>query len=243
MTPIPWNDLDAVTIDLWGTILHQQDPQEKIERRRAILLGVLRDAGHPLEVEELRGGFRRSRAIIDAEIAATHRDIGPVARWDILMAELGVAPGRIPFSAVAHAYDDLVVEFLPPLMPDLASTLDRLAARYRLALICNTGYTGGDVLRKVLSRHGMDRHFDALTFSNELGLMKPHPAIFEHTLSRLDVDPGRTLHIGDTEHQDIAGAIGFGMFAVRFAPPPESSTRAHLAVESWGELAGHLPPV
>ena len=55
-------------------------------------------------------------------------------------------------------------------------------AGYRLAVICNTGMVGGRVLREVLKRHGLFDFFDVTVFSNEFGVSKPHPSIFQHTL-------------------------------------------------------------
>ncbi|MFN8524080.1 MAG: HAD family hydrolase [Chloroflexota bacterium] len=233
----------AITLDLWGTILHQQDPQEKIEKRRGILLGALAAAGYPMELENMRAGFRGARRIIDDEIARTGRDIGPAGRWDVLMEQLGVAPGHLPFETVEHAYVDLTLEFLPPLMEGFRPAMDALSERYRIGLICNTGYTGGAVLREVLEQHDLTSRFEILSFSNEVGWLKPHPRIFEDTLAALGCEPGEVLHIGDTEEADVAGARAFGLRAVRYAPhaaPGEVVSQADAVMHHWDDLEAHL---
>ena len=73
----PWRPLRAVTLDLWGTLIDSRDPIGKIERRREMLLTAIRSAGHPIELEQLRAGFRAARRVIDDGIARDRRDVGP----------------------------------------------------------------------------------------------------------------------------------------------------------------------
>ncbi|MGE3913846.1 MAG: HAD family hydrolase, partial [Chloroflexota bacterium] len=195
----PWRPIQAVTLDLWGTLIESRDPIGKIERRRQMLLTAIREAGYPLEVEQLRAGFRGARRVIDEGIARDRRDMGPPARWQELMRQLNIPPESVPFERVMPAYEELTLEYLPRLLDGVAEAVATLAGKYKLALICNTGYTGGRVLRQVLERHGLVRYFQTLTFSNEHGWLKPDPKIFQHTLAHLDVAPEHAIHIGDTE--------------------------------------------
>ena len=52
--------------------------------------------------------------------------------------------------------------------------------------------------------------------SAEAGAPKPDPAIFRLALARLEVEPARALHVGDS-HADAEGARAAGM---RFRPAP-----------------------
>src|SRR5215208_3422463 len=209
--PESWPPLRAVTLDLWGTILYPRDPEGKIERRREMLLAAICGAGHDCTLDQLRAGFRAAARVTDEETARDFRDVGPPGRWEGLMRELGFPPESVPFSAVEAAYEDLTLEFLPPLLDGVADAIDRLACRYRLGLICNTGYTGGRVLRQVLERHNLARYFKVLTFSNEFGYLKPDPRIFHHTLDQLEAAPTEALHVellhvADVEELDVRGA-------------------------------------
>jgi FMN phosphatase YigB (HAD superfamily) len=118
--------------------------------------------------------------------------------------------------------------------------VERLAGRYRIALICNTGYTGGRVLRQVLAQRGLIGHFEVLTFSNEHGFVKPHPAIFHDTLAALSVPPDSAVHIGDTEEMDIAGAQAAGMYSARYLPEGDNDgavvSQADIEFSDWSEL-------
>lgn len=236
-----WPPLRAVTLDLWGTLIESRDPEGKIERRREMLLAAIRGAGHDCSLERLRAGFRAARVVIDRAIAREAHDVGPAGRWEELMRQLDFPPESVPFAAVEAAYEDLALEFLPPLMPGAAEAVDGLAGRYRLGLICNTGYTGGRVLRQVLERHGLARYFAVLTFSNELGWLKPDPRIFHHTLDRLGARPGEALHVGDTEEADIRGARAAGLYAARYVPAAAYSavtvtSETDVVFSDWAEL-------
>ncbi len=238
----PWRPLRAITLDLGGTLIDSRDPVGKIERRREMLLSAIRTAGYPLELEQLRGGFRAARRIIDEGIAHDNRDVGPPGRWQELMRQLNIPPESVPFELVTAAYEDLTLEYLPNLLDGVAETVERLADKYKLALICNTGYTGGRVLRQVLAEHKLARHFETLTFSNEHGWLKPDPKIFHHTLSQLEVAPEHALHVGDTEDADIAGARASGMYSARYLPEGDNdgaiTSHADLLFFDWFELEG-----
>ena len=240
----PWRPLRAVTLDLWGTLIDSRDPIGKIERRREMLLTAIREAGYPLELEQLRAGFRAARRVIDDGIARDRRDVGPPGRWEELMRQLDIPPDSVPFDLVTAAYEDLTLEYLPSLLDGVEAAVQRLASKYQIGLICNTGYTGGRVLRQVLARHGLIGYFGVLTFSNEHGWLKPDPRIFLHTLAELGVSPEHALHIGDTEDMDIAGAKAAGMYSARYLPEGDNdgalSTQADLHFFDWSELDGLL---
>ena len=236
----PWRPLRAVTLDLWGTLIDSRDPIGKIERRREMLLTAINSAGYPCELEQLRAGFRAARRIIDEGIARDRRDVGPPGRWEELMRQLSIPPESVPFTAVTAAYEELTLEYLPKLLDGVEATIQQLASTYRIGLICNTGYTGGRVLRQVLARHGLIGYFGVLTFSNEHGWLKPDPRIFLHTLAELGVPPENALHIGDTEDMDIAGAKAAGMYSARYLPGGDNdgaiSSQADLLFFDWSEL-------
>jgi putative hydrolase of the HAD superfamily len=239
-----WRRLRAVTLDLWGTLIDSRDPIGKIERRREMLLSAINSAGYPCELEQLRAGFRAARRVIDEGIARDRRDVGPPGRWEELMRQLCIPPESVPFSAVTAAYEDLTLEFLPNLLDGVESAVQRLASKYQLGLICNTGYTGGRVLRQVLARHGLIGYFGTLTFSNEHGWLKPDPRIFHHTLAELGVPPENAVHIGDTEDMDVAGAKAAGLYSARFLPEGDNDgafiSLADLLFFDWSELDGLL---
>jgi HAD superfamily hydrolase (TIGR01549 family) len=232
--------LKAITLDLWGTILYPKDAEEKIGRRRAMLLEALLEAGLAVEAPALREAYQSAHRIIEQNLAKEFRDLGPPGRWALLTQQLGLPPDAIPFSRVAAAYEDLTLEFLPPLMPGVAEAIERLRGSYRLGLICNTGYTGGKILREVLEQHGLHDSFQILVFSNEFGWLKPDPRIFHHTLEYLIASPAEAAHVGDLEELDVDGARAAGMLAMRYLPEGAVQTRAHGIFHHWNEFEASL---
>jgi putative hydrolase of the HAD superfamily len=98
--------------------------------------------------------------------------------------------------------------------PDTVETLHALKRRgLRVGVVSNT-YQSSRSLAKSLRRLGLLPSIDALIVSSEVGWGKPHPAIFEEALRRLDVRPEEAVFVGDTVLADIKGAQALGMKAV-----------------------------
>ena len=80
------------------------------------------------------------------------------------------------------------------------------------------GITPSRTLRPFLDGHGLLGYFDHWSFSDEVGVFKPDPVIFEHAMSGLGVDdPADLAHVGDLRRTDIAGANAMGITSVRYA--------------------------
>ncbi len=86
-----------------------------------------------------------------------------------------------------------------------------LASNYRLGLISN--FDHGPTVHELLARDGLDRVLSATVISIEFGRRKPHPAIFQEALRRLDVTPAEALFVGESPVEDAGGARGAGLDA------------------------------
>jgi putative hydrolase of the HAD superfamily len=110
-----------------------------------------------------------------------------------------------------------------------------------LGIVCDVGFTGGELLRDVLDREGLLGYFSGWAFSDEVGHYKPSPQIFEAALDALGVLPGEAAHVGDLRRTDVAGATGVGMRAIRYRglhddPGTEGEMDAEFVVDSHQEL-------
>ena len=74
--------------------------------------------------------------------------------------------------------------------------------------------------------------------SGALGIAKPDPATFAPALAALGTDPGRTLHVGDSVHYDVHGALAAGMQAVHFDPRGLCRSDEHRHLARLHELLG-----
>lgn len=93
--------------------------------------------------------------------------------------------------------------------------LDSLRDRgLRTGLVSNA-FDPGWLLHADLADMGLAERLDAAVFSSEVGLRKPHPAVFEATLGRLGVEPGEAVFVGDRRYEDMRGAKELGMTTVQ----------------------------
>jgi putative hydrolase of the HAD superfamily len=60
----------------------------------------------------------------------------------------------------------------------------------------------------------MEKHFDFVVISDEVGIRKPDPKIFRIALDLAGTAPSRTLFLGDKPATDIEGATRAGLRGV-----------------------------
>jgi 5'-nucleotidase len=81
---------------------------------------------------------------------------------------------------------------------------------------------------------GLDGLVDALVTSEDVGVAKPHPAIFQAALEQLACGPEQVVMVGDSWENDIVGASRVGIRSVwlnRYAEPHRDASLAHQIVE------------
>jgi putative hydrolase of the HAD superfamily len=98
---------------------------------------------------------------------------------------------------------------------DTHALLDSLRERGLLTGLVSNAFDPGWLLHRDLADMGLADRLDAAVFSSEVGLRKPHPAIFEATLSALGVEPEDALFVGDRRYEDVRGAKELGMTTVQ----------------------------
>lgn len=116
---------------------------------------------------------------------------------------LNVAPGDLN-----DAFLNAMAEICAPL-PGAVSLLNALRGKVKLGIITN-GFTA--LQQRRLERTGLRDYFDLLVISEELGVAKPDPRIFDYTLEKAG-NPARdrVLMVGDTAASDILGGMNAGL--------------------------------
>jgi putative hydrolase of the HAD superfamily len=212
--------LKAVTFDLWQTLL--LDTPEGLRQARADRIRgiheLLAREGYAVERDAVGLAYDTVGPRLE-DVWATRRDVGPRGQVRLLLECLCLdgalsTEGEL-LDALEEAYCLPILSTMPILNAGARDVLEALQGRgLRLALICNTGRTPGKMLRLVLERVGLAPFLRVLSFSDEVGLRKPHPEIFHRTLSALGVLPAEAAHVGDDVTTDVAGARGVGMRAI-----------------------------
>lgn len=84
----------------------------------------------------------------------------------------------------------------------------------KLGLVSNA-FDPGWLLHRDLEQMGLAERLDFAVFSSEVGMRKPHPAIFERALDALGLAAAETVFVGDRLYEDIRGAGELGMTTVQ----------------------------
>jgi putative hydrolase of the HAD superfamily len=207
--------VEAVTFDYWNTLI--AETSEPFERRQTMWTEILLDAGQEVSEEQLVQAFKsgwehfqqRWRAneqstvvhVAEQAVSSLSFEVGPRVR-DMLVEAYLVASRETPRS----------------LLPGAAETLDALGdLEIAVGVICDVGIVPSSQLRDWLEELDVHHHVRHFSFSDEVGVYKPHERIFHHALEGLEVrDPSTAAHIGDLKRTDIVGARAVGMTTVRY---------------------------
>ena len=97
------------------------------------------------------------------------------------------------------------------LKEETLEVLEKLKEKYKLALLSNGSST---VQHNKIDHVGIEKHFDVVVVSGDVGIHKPDPKLFEYTLEKLNVKADEALMIGDVFSTDILGAVRAGIKTV-----------------------------
>jgi putative hydrolase of the HAD superfamily len=116
-------------------------------------------------------------------------------------------------------------------------TLDYLSENYKLHIITN-GFE--EVQHLKLNNSGIKKYFNTVTTSEEVGLKKPHPKVFQTAMKKAAVVPQKSMMIGDSFEADILGAYNAGMHTLFFNYRKEQRIPPHFAINQLSEIKKHL---
>jgi HAD superfamily hydrolase (TIGR01509 family) len=97
------------------------------------------------------------------------------------------------------------------LFDEALEVVTEVARHARVGLVTNGPAT---IQRPKIELLALEAHFPVIVVSEEVGVWKPDPRIFEIALERSGVAPSRAIYVGDSAHHDIPGARAAGLGAV-----------------------------
>jgi putative hydrolase of the HAD superfamily len=203
----------TVTFDCWQTLLYEShNPARGLTKSRVQMLAEHTGTDAQRIDVAFANAWREHQR-------CWHRRIsfgGPEMTDHILHAlEVELAPERR--AALLTALEDEILEHEVVAIDGARELLASLRANgVRTALICDTGFSPGRVVRKLLDRVGLLELLEVQIFSDEVRAPKPDARTFQAALAGLGVSPRGAVHVGDIRRTDIAGAQAAGMSAVRF---------------------------
>ncbi len=205
----------AVTFDFWNTLVAEGSSADHRTDRWAT---ALTRAGHGVGPEVMERSMTDLWSWFNGrwegnEVVTPEDSVAQA----LALMEVSPSPGLVAemVEALHAGYDPAEVQTAA----GIGDALEALrSAGLRVGIICDVGLTPSTTLRGYLDHHGLLAHFDAWSFSDDVGCYKPDPRIFAHAAENLGVDdPGATAHVGDLRRTDIAGARAAGWTSVRYS--------------------------
>jgi len=193
-------DVDAIFLDFYGTVTGGD--ARAVERACAAVVG---DFGLDMTVPE----FAVHWGEVFFNMMGRHNGHSFLMLHELEVASLRAALGDhgngadlAPYVAVLETYwAD------PPIFDDAVEFLARVDRP-----VCCVSNADNDHLEKAIARHNLN--FAGVISSEAARSYKPDGAIFESARRRMERDPDRVLHVGDSLHSDIGGARRSGIQSV-----------------------------
>ncbi|MFQ6092355.1 MAG: HAD family hydrolase [bacterium] len=224
----------ALFFDFGGTLMdYESDRRAHAE----MMEGLRARYGVAESVEELTAKYNRSIGSLLQDPLGSQMILGrEIVRrsFHFLMASLGLTPERKDLHWFRHLYVSKHREHLR-LYPEAQGVLRTLrGSRLHIGLISDIDH---DFMIDQLTRLSIIDLFDSLTCSEEAGVWKPDPRIFELALSKAGCTGPEAIHIGDNLERDIKGAKHMGMTTVWFPNTSEAiSDEPDYCIDSLKEV-------
>jgi len=231
----------GITFDFWNTLIAEGAfSDHRVERWHEVMV----DAGHDVSEDRLRQVTGELWTWFTGEWEA-NRVVTPSQAAIETVGLLGLPADETLIDRLVEVTEEGYDPSHMRLADGIGDALEQLkSAGLRVGIICDVGLTPSRRLRSYLDHHGLLRHFDHWTFSDEVGCYKPDGRMFAHAASGLGLDGEPMAHIGDLRRTDIAGARGAGWMALRYTGFFDDSDDAHaegdLVITHHQELLGAL---
>ena len=125
------------------------------------------------------------------------------------------------------------------LVPHAIETLDYLHEKYKLHILSNCFE---EVQHKKMENSNLLKYFDKIILSDNIGVNKPNPILFEYALKQIDCDRENVCMIGDSWEADIVGARNSHIDQIWLKPKDEKEyeIKATYTINSLNEIISIL---
>ncbi|MEM2942168.1 MAG: HAD family hydrolase [Candidatus Bathyarchaeia archaeon] len=202
--------LKAVLFDLGGT-LTSRNIEDRLVDEHALrsLSEIIISKGHTMSEESLLEEYWRSYRFIN-ELRERFSVEIHMRSW------LGGLIYRLFNKSVVDEIlgmaEDLLVEARvssAALVPGADSVLESLSSKYSLGVVTNT--SSERVSHGVINRLGLNRFFECVVTSAELGIRKPYPGVFHFALREMGVASKEAVFVGNSYLDDVVGSLRAGI--------------------------------
>lgn len=199
--------------------------------------GVARSLGFTGRYGAFIALWQRHYVELEEVARVTHREFSMLDLSRRVLADIGAVAASDNAGRLVDSYlDEWNVSVRP--IDGVRPMLERLSERYTLSIITNTHDT--KLVPAHLQSMGIAELFSDLVTSVAFGYRKPAPAIFEHAVGRLGIEPSRGLYVGDNPDADYAGATGAGLAALLVGDAVDARVPASRRIRSIVDLESQL---
>ncbi|MCD1296291.1 HAD family hydrolase [Methanocella sp. CWC-04] len=243
--------INTVTFDVWNTLLIHEFYDERMKfARMECIRSAMNKAGFDFSFKDMEKAYEHTENCL-MELWSRERDLDLDGHLKLFLEGLGISRYDGYVEMIRKPYSQVLLRFSPGAIDGAEDLLRTLKSKgYRIGLISNTGRTPGITMRILLDRMGLSRYFDSMTFSNEVGYIKPNKKIFEMSLANFGISPQECVHVGDSMLLDVYGAKSCGMktihftkYSAEFEKYAQKYYNAKGRHEDPDEVVGSLPEV
>lgn len=207
--------MKLITFDFWNTLFLDRDEDIRSQERISHALEILAVYKPELTRDQVVAAFQLANQ--DFERQWKEYRASTMDRFvQSIFATLDLKIPAHEEARLVEFFETVLLEYPPVLIPGAGEAILHASNKMRIGLICDTGYSPGTTLRRILNQHELLTYFHAFSFSNETGYLKPSSQCFLKILDDLQIKPAESVHIGDLEYTDIKGAKGIGMKAIKY---------------------------
>jgi HAD superfamily hydrolase (TIGR01509 family) len=221
--------IKAVLLDFGGTLA---DGALEWKPYHESIRSFLASHGYNTSMKDLKKELRRALGELE-KIRAKGLEMTFEEVYSIFLGNLGV---RYDDDMLEYLHENFRNHYKTNFYTCTESILMELSVKYKVALVSNTM---SDQPKRLLSESGLEKFFDVIYCSRDLGVRKPNPEIFNIVLKELGVHPEETVHVGDRIEADMYGAERSNITGIWIKTPNQPPWSGY-AISSICELTRFL---
>ena len=202
-------EIKGIFFDLFGTLLIYDDLDRSWDKWRDAFTSSLKSNRACLDQERVDA---ITSEIFTKPMLHREKNLSPYEyRIKEVVSKIGIDLSDDDLGSIAQATVEAWNEHIS-LDPEAVPVLEAVGRTKKTALISNFDYP--PYIYRILAFYGLDKLFDHVTVSGEIGVEKPDPAVFKPALEATGLVAAATIYIGDSD-VDVEGARRAGMIPIK----------------------------
>ena len=207
--------IKGITFDFWNTLFSDKDEYIRTGARIEYCHKVINNY-KSCSIEQVEKAFIETRNLSAQSWKDNYRTLTSSERLKNILSVMDVSIPAPKFEKTIKHLEELSLIYPPKTVNGVRETIHDLFKNFKLGIISDTGFSPGSTLKVLLKNIGIIDCFYSLNFSDEVGVAKPHPKIFNKAAEELNLLSNEIVHVGDLYRTDVKGALDNGFSAIHF---------------------------